>query len=330
LHKALLLGALLLAPAVFAAPQVATASGSTDEEVSSTTPRAVAQVPRSGPKASARKADAKVAVAKPAVAKPAVTKVTAAKPAAAKAAATKHVAAKPAVQPKVAIAKATAPKAAAAKGPGRKAEDLTPGPLANFGNEAAPADVVHLANWVSYTRNNKKKAFVLIDKKQAQLYVFDPQGKLKSRTPVLLGKAVGDHSAPGVGNKPLSQLKEEEKTTPAGRFLALPGKNTSGEDIIWIDYNAAVSMHRIRKVAAEERRFERMATPEASDNRISNGCVNVPHKFYNAVLKPSVMKYGAFVYVLPETRTPQQLFGSYDVPARGTQLAQAPATTTGK
>lgn len=196
-------------------------------------------------------------------------------------------------------------------------EDKTPGPLADFGGEAAPPEVVHVANWASYTRNHQKKAFVLIDKKAAQLYVFDPRGKLKSTTPILLGKAVGDHTAPGVGNKPMSQIKEHEKTTPAGRFLAQPGRNTKGEDIIWIDYNAAVSMHRLRKVKAEEKRADRMATPEASDNRISYGCVNVPAKFYDGVLKPTVSRYGAYVYVLPETKSPQQQFGSYDVPATG-------------
>ncbi len=208
----------------------------------------------------------------------------------------------------------------------KEVEDSTPGPLADFGKSDAPADVVHVANWVSHTRNNQKKAFVLIDKKQAQLYVFDPAGKLKSRTPILLGKAVGDHSAPGVGNKPISQLKEEEKTTPAGKFLVAPGKNTSGEDILWIDYNAAVSMHRMRKVSAAERRAERMATADFSDNRISNGCVNVPPAFYNGVLKPTVMTHGAYVYVLPETRTAQQLFGSFDVVTRA---AAAPAAKAG-
>ena len=196
----------------------------------------------------------------------------------------------------------------------KKAKEQKPGPLADFGQAEAPPDVVHLANWVSYTRNHRKKAFVVIDKKEAQLYVFDPRGKLKSHSPILLGKAIGDHTAPGVGNKPLSQIKEDEKTTPAGRFLATPGKNTHGDDIIWIDYQAAVSMHRLRKVSEEERRAERMASPEADDNRISNGCVNVPHRFYDTVLKPTVVKQGAYVYVLPETRTPQQLFGSFDVP----------------
>jgi hypothetical protein len=194
-----------------------------------------------------------------------------------------------------------------------KAEDLKPGPLADLGSVDAPDDVEHVANWVSYTRNNKKKAFVLIDKKQAQLYVFDPKGKLKSRTPILLGKAVGDHSVPGIGSKPMSKIKEDEKTTPAGRFQAIPARNHKGEDIIWIDYNASVSMHRLRKVSEKEQRAQRMATDDPGDNRISYGCVNVPHKFYDSVLKPTVVKHGAFVYVLPETKTPQQQFGSYDV-----------------
>jgi hypothetical protein len=210
----------------------------------------------------------------------------------------------------------------------KEVEDKTPGTLAEFGKAEAPADVVHVANWVSYTRNNKKKAFVLIDKKQARMYVFDPRGKLKSDSPILLGKAVGDDAVPGIGSKPMSQMKEEEKTTPAGKFLAAPGRNTYGEDIIWIDYNNAISMHRLRKVSAEQRRAERMNTPQVDDNRISYGCVNVPHKFYNSVLRPTVAKQGAFVYVLPETRSPQQQFGSFDV--RPDKVAEAPSARTAK
>ena len=223
--------------------------------------------------------------------------------------------AKPPAASKAKAVKKTTKAKPAKKTVAKTAEPQKPGPLADFGAVEAPRDVVHVANWVSYTHNAKKKAFVLIDKKEAQLYVFDPKGKLKSRTPILLGKAVGDHTVPGVGNKPFSQIKEDEKTTPAGRFLAQPGKNNRGVDIIWIDYNAAVSMHRMRSAKAEENRGDRMATADASDNRISYGCVNVPPGFYNTVLKPTVVRNGAYVYVLPETRTPQQQFGSFDVPA---------------
>ena len=227
---------------------------------------------------------------------------------------------------------ASKPKAAAvvkkkAKKPTKsvkKAQAPQPGPLADFRGKEAPPEVVHMANWVSYTRNNQKKAFVVIDKKAAQMYVFEPDGKLKSNATVLLGEAVADVLPPGTASKPISQLKPHEKATPAGRFLAKPGKNHKGEDVIWIDYNAAISLHRLRKVG-KENRAERLASAGIDDNRISNGCVNVPPSFYNSVLRPAVLKKGAYVYVLPETKPPQQLFGSYDVTNKATQVAQAPS-----
>lgn len=189
----------------------------------------------------------------------------------------------------------TAAAKAAPKVAARVAQPLKPGALADFGKTAAPSDVVQVANWVSVTHDSGKRGFVIIDKKQAQLYVFEPQGKLKSRTPVLVGKAIGDRAMPGSGDKPLSQLKDEEKTTPAGRFLAMRGKNTHGEDVLWIDYKQALAMHRLASVSAAERRAERLASPDPSDNRISNGCVNVPPQFYDTVLKPTITKVGAII-----------------------------------
>jgi hypothetical protein len=252
-----------------------------------------------------------------------------------------HAAADPR-QPAAAAGKKAAPAAAkakpartakAGKQPVRKADKKTlakkdvapqgPGPLADFGSAKASPEAVHVANWVSYTHNNGKRAFVVIDKKQAQLFLFTPQGKLKGQTPVLLGKAVGDTTAPGVGNLPLSKIPDDLKTTPAGRFIVERGLTNRGDDVFWIDYKAAVSMHRMHSVSADERRGERMASADNSDNRISNGCVNLPARFYDGVLKPTLMKQGAIVYVLPETTTPQQLFGSYDVPAANKRVQVA-------
>ena len=232
-------------------------------------------------------------------------------------------------------AKSGAAKGAKAKSGGkaaaaRPADKPKAGPLADFGKATASPEVVHVANWAAYTRDHQKRSFVIIDKKQARLYVFDPKGKLKGQTPILLGKAVGDTVLPGVATKPVSRLKDEEKTTPAGRFMASRGKNTRGDDVLWIDYNSGVSMHRMRQASAQERRAERMGSAEADDNRISNGCVNVPHAFFNGVLHPTVVKLGAIIYVLPETKTPQQQFGSFDVPAAGkrVQVAEAAAAPT--
>jgi hypothetical protein len=176
---------------------------------------------------------------------------------------------------------------------------------------------VQVANWVSYTYDSQRRPFVIVDKKAAKMYVFDGWGRLWSTSPVLVGKAVGDDSAPGVGSKQLSQLKASEKTTPAGRFEARPGKDNHGANVVWIDFDAALSMHAMASVSASERRAERMATPDPSDNRISNGCINLPPRFFNGVLWPTVRKSGAIVYVLPETRSAYQQFGAYDVSGHG-------------
>lgn len=190
------------------------------------------------------------------------------------------------------------------------------GRMADFGDETASPEVRHVANWAVFTGDHKNKAIVILDKKTAKVYVFSPEGRLKASTPALLGAAVGDENAPGVGDKPLSAVLPEEKTTAAGRYIAEPGFNASGEDVVWVDYNAALSMHRVRPLVKEERRLERLASPTAADNRISFGCINLPVAFYEGVLSPTVKTTGAIIYVLPETRTPQEVFGSHEVPTK--------------
>jgi hypothetical protein len=156
--------------------------------------------------------------------------------------------------------------------------------------------------------------FVILDKKEARVYVFHPHGGLKGAAPVLLGITAGDDSFPGVGNKPLSQVLPAEKTTPAGRFLAASDKNIKGADIVWIDYDSSVSFHAVVKGKPEERRAERLASPLPSERRISFGCVNVPVNFFKTTLHASFKKSDGMVYVLPETRTVNQVFSSfYDV-----------------
>lgn len=197
--------------------------------------------------------------------------------------------------------------------------------LADFSGQEPTPDVHLMANWVLNTRNAKGHAFILVDKKDARVYVFSPGGKLQDSAPALLGAWRGDDAVPGIGDKPLSQVKENEKTTPAGRFVAEPGQNASGEDVVWVSYDLAVSMHRVRPFVASEHRLERLATLTTDDNRISFGCINLPHTFYEDVVSPTVHKYGAVIYVLPEVKTLQQVFGAYDVEAAAQQAGAAGA-----
>jgi hypothetical protein len=184
---------------------------------------------------------------------------------------------------------------------------------ADFKGEDPTPQARQVADWVVFTANNGRHAFVIVDKKDARVYVFAPDGRLKDSAPALLGSARGDDTFPGVGNKPLAQVRPEEKTTPAGRFVAEPGLNSGKEDVVWVDYDAAVSMHRIRPLVARERRLERLASLTTDDNRISFGCINLPVSFYENVVSPTVRKQGAIVYVLPEVKTAQEVFGAFDV-----------------
>lgn len=152
------------------------------------------------------------------------------------------------------------------------------------------------------------RPFIVVDKPGAHVLAFDAQGRLMQRVPALLGSALGDDTVPGIGDKPLSQIKPEERITPAGRFVAQMGENLTGEDVVWIDYDAAVSMHRIRVVKESERRHERLASETIADNRISNGCINLPVAFYEQVLRPLVEAGPTVVYVLPEQRSLQEVF----------------------
>ncbi|HVZ43375.1 MAG TPA: hypothetical protein VHA82_06150 [Ramlibacter sp.] len=217
----------------------------------------------------------------------------------------------------------SAPQAVAPQLPAPPAVARPPEPprLADFGGERLSPETTLVANWSAYTRDHGKRAFVIIDKKQAHAYVFDPQDRLIRGAPVLLGKARGDDSAPDIGTRPLSLVKEYEKTTPAGRFIAEPGVNSHGEHIVWVSYDLAVSMHRVRKVKESEHRFARLASPTIADNRISFGCINMPFEFFDNVLEPTVKKYGAVVYVLPDVKSIRQVFGAYDVTQPSMQLA---------
>jgi hypothetical protein len=180
---------------------------------------------------------------------------------------------------------------------------------------ALSTDARALVTRVMQSNDHHGTPFLVLDKRQARLWVFDAQARLQGSTPVLLGLAVGDDTVPGVAELPLLQIAEAARTTPAGRFVIEPGRNLHGDEILWIDYAAAVSMHRVRSVNAGERRLQRLASPRAADRRISYGCINVPVAFFNRALMPFFKESRAIAYVLPETRPMATVFPFMATPA---------------
>jgi len=178
-----------------------------------------------------------------------------------------------------------------------------------LGDASASPEVRRLAQWVVGSGDHGGRSFVLVDKRHAKIFLFQADGRLVGATPVLLGFAVGDDTVPGVAGKRLSELRPEERTTPAGRFISQAGRNAEHEEVVWVDYAAAVSMHRVRLMHASERRLQRLASPTVDDNRISSGCINVPVAFFEQLLWPRLGQgRQGVIYVLPETRPLTEVF----------------------
>jgi len=187
-----------------------------------------------------------------------------------------------------------------------------------FEQHRATRDVRHIADWIvdagdNHAGNDVLLPFVIIDKKDARIYVFDPAGRLRGAAPALLGIGIGDTALPGIGQQELSNIAPKDRVSPAGRFISELGTDSHGEDVLWIDYEGGYAMHRVITTNPKERRAHRLATPTPLDNRISWGCINIPVKFYENVLHPAFKDSKGIVYVLPETKPPHVVFASYDV-----------------
>lgn len=170
------------------------------------------------------------------------------------------------------------------------------------GRDAAVSSAAgEVTAWIRETADNQGLPFLIVDKVNAQVLVFGPEGRLLGTAPALLGLTRGDVSPPGIGDRPLSAIGPADRITPAGRFVASMGENLGGKGILWIDYAAALSLHAVITTRPADRRLERLATTTPQDNRISFGCVNVPARFYEEIVQPAFNGTVGIVYILPES-----------------------------
>lgn len=173
-----------------------------------------------------------------------------------------------------------------------------------------------IAEWVLESGDNAGRPFAIIDKRHARLVVFESDGRIAGAAPALLGLAPGDDAVPGLGQRDPRDIAPFERTTPAGRFGSEPGRNLDGEDVVWFDYDAGLAIHRLRPGPSLEHREQRLASATPGDNKASLGCVVVAPAFYEQVVKPLLGRRYGVVYVLPETRPAQELFGAWQVVGR--------------
>jgi hypothetical protein len=187
--------------------------------------------------------------------------------------------------------------------------------------EAAPATqparrpsgvAAQMADWVAATDDNRGRPFAIIDKLAAEVFVFDADGRLRGAAPALVGLAPGDDSAPGLGARALSEIPPDERTTPAGRFIAHFGA-ASGHyrTVLWVDYADGISMHPVITSNPNEHRLRRIKSASPREHRISFGCINVPARFYEDVVQTAFAGGRAVVYILPDTRPLEEVFPAF-------------------
>ena len=192
---------------------------------------------------------------------------------------------------------------------------------AEFGAVEPTPAARRMADWVVARRDNGRMPFMVLDKRDARLYVFEPSGRLIDQTPVLLGSAHGDETYPGIGDVPIAQVKPYQRTTAAGRFVTRPGLDADHTDVVWLDYDAALAMHRVINKVKSEHRLQRIASANPKVRRISWGCINIPIAFFDSYISPVFGKRSGVTYVIPERKTFTEVFEAQGATA-------APVVTT--
>ncbi len=214
-------------------------------------------------------------------------------------------------QPSTALARVRAVHHAASAHPARSAS--VAGDSDAF--QAPPDTVSRLAEWALSTEDNRGKPYLIVDKPDAEVFVFDANGILMGSAPALLGSALGDDTAPGVGDLELADIPMDQRTTEAGRFIGHLGPAQGMANVLWVDFNTALSMHPVVTSNPAERRLERLASPDPDERRITHGCINVPARFFREVVHKTFADTDGVIYILPDTKSLDQVFPDFGLQA---------------
>lgn len=184
-------------------------------------------------------------------------------------------------------------------------------PRADFNGVPAGADARIVADWM--VRHNKHRAgpFIIADKAGGVMYAFDGAGVLIAKSPALYGKARGDTLTDAQAAKPIGELSDEDKVTPAGLFYAKGVDTRYGSGVVLAEYaRTRISIHQVVN-SGTEGRLRRLYSVSLADHRVTFGCINATADFISRVVVPF---FGgeSVIAVLPEQQGAVSFFGIAD------------------
>lgn len=116
---------------------------------------------------------------------------------------------------------------------------------------------------------------VIASKTQGVVYVYNKNEDKLTSSPALFGAKLGD------------DLDGKLHITPAGEFKAYKAYSAKLHEDITVFYkvpSALLAIHPVWLGNKQQNRPGRLASAIPDDNRITNGCINVPEDFYYASL----------------------------------------------
>lgn len=145
------------------------------------------------------------------------------------------------------------------------------------------------------------KGFIIADKPNGMLHVFNVDGSVLAQEPALYGKEKAD-----VLGK-VSSLEGGAKVTPAGTFTMQYETDTEyagGHRFSLAETSmdgGIIAIHAAWFGDAKENRAERLKSATSEDNRISYGCINTTHDLFLNKLMPRADEFNdGLVFVLPD------------------------------
>ncbi|RQH06618.1 LPD38 domain-containing protein [Paraburkholderia dinghuensis] len=165
--------------------------------------------------------------------------------------------------------------------------DVTISARAHTAGLEGRSDIV--SQWVQRSGDNNGGGYVIADKGRGELYVMSPRGEVQETIPALFGAKAGDEAVPG--------------ETPAGAFRLdwskAPDTKAYGDSIQSFSSTdrGTFAIHRVL-TGRPENREARLASGNAAQRRITNGCINIPADTYNRLFD---RRFSGKLYVVPET-----------------------------